>query len=437
MPTRRLPWFLLYLALAILPGAASMLLAAPPYRPLAIEVGVALGYVGLTLFALQFVTTGRYPRLTGELGMDELMRLHRWSGVVAGLCVVVHPLLLLWVHPVFLSFLDPRANAPRALALWAALGILVVVTVGPFLKRRLRLDHGWWRLSHGALGALLVTIGTAHVLMVGHFTNVLAKQAWWVLIALVSLGLLIEARVLRPLARRRTPWRVRSVRPLCERTWAVEIEAEGHPGLPFRGGQFAWLTLGDNPFSLEQHPFSFASSATDPRRLEFAIKELGDFTRTIGQVQPGTRAFVEGPYGTFALPEDPTTPLLLLGGGIGVAPMVSMLRTLAARGDRRALTLVHATATLATAAYVDELDALAPALDLELVRVLEDPPRDWSGARGFIDRALLEPLLAAPRLQGAHIFLCGPVPMMRAVERTLRELGIPRRRIEGERFDVF
>lgn len=437
MPTRRLPWFLLYLALAILPGAASMLLAAPPFRPLAIELGVALGYVGLTLFALQFVTTGRFPRLTGELGMDELMRLHRWSGVVAGLCVLVHPLLLVWAHPVFLSFLDPRVEAPRALALMLALAALLVVCIGPFVKRRLGLDHGWWRLTHGLLGALLVAIGTAHVFLVGHFTNVFPKQVGWGLIALVSFGLLLEARVLRPLARRRTPWRVRSVRPLCERTWAVEVEAEGHPGLAFRGGQFAWLTLGENPFSLEQHPFSFASGAHDPARLEFAIKELGDFTRTIGTVQPGTRAFVEGPYGTFALPEDPATPLLLLGGGIGVAPMVSMLRTLAARGDRRAVTLVHATATLATAAYVDELDSLAPSLDLELVRVLEDPPQNWSGPRGFIDRALLEPLLAAPRLHAAHIFLCGPVPMMKAVARTLRDLGVPRHRIEGERFDVF
>lgn len=437
MPHRRLPWLLLYLLLAVLPGAASMLLASPPWRTPLIELAVALGYVGLTLFALQFVTSGRFPRLTGELGMDELMRLHRWSGVIAGLFVLAHPLLLVWTHPTFVSFFDPRVDAPRALSLCAALVILLALVLGPFLKRRLRLDHGWWRLTHGLLAVLLVAIGTAHVLMVGHFTNALPKQLWWVLIALVSCWLLFEARVLRPLLRRRQPWRVLAVEPLCERTWALTVEAEGHGGLPFRGGQFAWLTLGDNPFSLEQHPFSIASSAEEPGRLEFAIKELGDFTRTIGSVRAGTRAFVEGPYGTFALPEDPATPLVLLAGGIGIAPMMSMLRTLAARGDRRPVLLVHASATLGTAAYAEELEHLAGKLELRLVRVLENPPADWTGERGFIARPLLERLLPARRTNPAQIFICGPVPMMRAALHALRELGVPRQHIACERFDVF
>lgn len=437
MTDRRPLWLLAFLALALLPGAASMLLAAPPWRDPLLETGVALGYVGLVLFALQFVTTGRFPRLTGDLGMDELMRLHRWTGVLACLFVLAHPLLLVWVHPTFLAYLDPRVDARRALSLGAALVILLVVTVGPFVKRGWALDHGWWRLTHGLLAGLLVAIGTAHVLLVGHFTNVLAKQVWWVLIALVSLWLLVEVRLLRPRARARQPWRVLAVEPLAERTWAVTVVPEGHGGLEFRAGQFAWLTLGENPFSLEQHPFSFASSARQPARLEFAIKELGDYTRTIGQVQPGTRAHVEGPYGSFALPEDPATPLVLLAGGIGIAPMISMLRTLADDGDRRAVLLVHATATLATAAYVDELERLTGLLELRLVRVLEDPPPGWTGERGFLTRPMLERLLSAPGLDRAQIFLCGPVPMMRAVERALRELRIDRRRIAGERFDVF
>ena len=66
---------------------------------------------------------------------------------------------------------------------------------------------------------------------------------------------------------------------IAEKTRALRLEAVGHPGLDFEAGQYAWLTLGKSPFALQQHPFTITSSPLDPQRIEFTIKELGNFTR--------------------------------------------------------------------------------------------------------------------------------------------------------------
>src|SRR6185295_17642988 len=109
--------------------------------------------------------------------------------------------------------------------------------------------------------------------------------------------LLAHVRILKPLQMAMRPYRVVNVRPLGPLTWTVAVQPMGHGGMKFRAGQFAWLTFGPTPFSMQQHPFSFASSAMHPERIEFAIKELGDFTSTIQDLKIGERAYLEGPYG--------------------------------------------------------------------------------------------------------------------------------------------
>lgn len=418
------------------PTVLTMAVASPAARGVAIEAAVVLGYVGLALFAVQFALTGRFPALARPFGMDGLMRVHRWLGVSAAICVLLHPAILLAVEPAFWAFFDPRINWQRALALPAGMGALGLVVLLPFLRARLGLDHGWWRLSHGLLALFVVAVGTAHVLMVGHHTNALWKQALWLLFAAAAALLLLEVRLLRPRRLAKLPWRLRSVQPVSERTWSLVFEAEGHPGLSFRPGQFAWLTVADSPHDLEQHPFSVASSAERPGEVAFAIKELGDFTSTVGRLAPGSRAWIDGPYGSFDLPADPRQPIVLLAGGIGIAPFLSMLRTLVDRGERRPIRLVYGAARPGTLAFHGELGELCERLGVSYVPVLEQPDPDWAGERGRVDGELLERLLTPAERAEAWVYACGPGPMLASVERGLAHLGIGPSRRHVEHFDV-
>jgi predicted ferric reductase len=112
-----------------------------------------------------------------------------------------------------------------------------------------------------------------------------------------------------------------------------------------------------------------------------------------------------------------------------------MLRTLADRGDQRSLWLFYAYRNLERLTAYEELLALQQRLRLNMVIVLNDPPPDWTGERGFITRELLQ-----RHLPGNHAaleyFLCGPTPMTVSAERSLGAMGVPLRRIHTELFDM-
>jgi len=428
-------WVGIYLFLAALPLLVLGLAPLPPARGFWIEFAVGLGFVGLAMLGLQFALTARFRQVAAPFGIDTMLHFHRQAGLVAFGFVLAHPLILFVVQPAFLAFLDPRVSAARALALWALLGSLVLLIALTLWRRPLGLAYEWWRASHGVLALLVVFIGLVHVLRVGYYIATPWKQALWVGMTGVAILLLLHARVLKPLQLRGRPYRVVEVRPERGRCWTVVVEPAGHPGMHFEAGQFAWLTLGPSPFSLEQHPFSFASSASDAPRLEFTVKELGDFTSTIGEIAPGSTAFVEGPYGAFSLSPEAAGGVYVVGG-IGITPVMSILRTLRDQGDRRPHLLIYGESEPDEITFREELEQLTSELDLRVVHVLTDPPAEWKGERGLVDQDIMERHLAPSLAADVEYFVCGPEPMMDGVETYLIDRGVTLRMLNSERFNI-
>lgn len=401
-----------------------------------IEFGVALGFIGLAMLSLQSVLTARYPRLSGVIGQDTMLQFHRQAGIVAFGFVLAHPVVLLLAEPDYWEFLDPRVNFLRAVFLIIVVFALPALIVTSLWRDSFRLPYEWWRLGHGALALLILVIGLVHITRVHHYLSDPWKQALWIVIGATSIGSILYARAIKPLKVRRHPYRVAAVSPAADRTWTVALEPAGGSFLRFRAGQFAFVTLDDSPFSLEQHPYSIASSATRTDRLEFVVKELGDYTATIGRTKVGQVAYVDGPYGSLHLPDDPTAGILMVGGGIGITPLLSMLRTLRDSGQRASVVLLYAADRVEDLVSDAELDDLEQELDLEVVRVLRDPPEDWRGRRGLIDADLIETYLSRDDASSWHVVLCGPPPMMNVIERAVRDRGVPSRQIHSERFDI-
>jgi predicted ferric reductase len=187
---------------------------------------------------------------------------------------------------------------------------------------------------------------------------------------------------------------------------------------------------------MREHPFSVSSSPElAPGRIELTIKELGDFTRTIGATAAGDRAYVDGPYGAFSIDRHPARGYVFLAGGIGIAPVMSMLRALADRGDARPHVLFHAYRRWDRLTFREALEALGTRLDLRIVYVLEEPPDGWDGERGRITADLLARYLPEDRAEREY-FVCGPEPMIDATERALRDNGVPMARVRSELFNL-
>lgn len=174
--------------------------------------------------------------------------------------------------------------------------------------------------------------------------------------------------------------------------------------------------------------------AENADRIEISIKELGDFTSQIGSVAPGTRAYLDGPYGTFTIDRHTAPGYVFVAGGVGITPVMSILQTLADRHDRRPLLLFYSSKTWEEATFREELDDLDRRLNLRTVHIISEPPDGWEGELGRISAEITARHLPEGRLDYEY-FICGPEPMQKAVKEYLDRLGISLDRVQSESFN--
>ena len=429
-------WVTIYIAMVLGPVLLMFVPPLPQGRGFWYEFAIGLGFVGLAMMGVQFALTARFRWIAGRIGLDSMLHFHRQAGIVGFVFVMAHPIILIANNQRSLAFFDPSVNLMRALALSFAMIALLLIVGLSLWRKTLRIPYEWWRLTHGILSALVIVIGLAHTLMVGRYVDTPWKQALWIVLIGAAVFLLIQMRIFKPLAASRRPWRVEDVRREVDRVWTLVLMPIDHAGLKFQAGQCVWLAVDASPFTLESHPFTVASSADAPGRVEITIKELGDWTSTIGKVSGGAMAYMEGPYGAFILPDDADVSLVMIAGGIGITPFMSMLRTMRDRGDQRRVLLLYAGASLDRLTYREELAELEQILHLTVVHVLENPPDDWQGERGFITPEMLQRQTSKIESPRTHYYVCGPEPMMDAVESALLQNGVPMDRVNSERFEI-
>src|SRR3984957_10276615 len=390
-------WVLIYLLFIIAPLFALLTGSfAPTPRDFWGEFAVAIGYSGLAMMGLQFGLTARFRYVTEPWGEDVIYHFHRQISLVAIALVVLHVVILFALRPQrlgMLNFLEASWRASfGALSIYA----LIVLVVMALWRTKLKISYETWHLSHIVLAVVAIGAGLLHMVGFGRYLVDPWKQALWVELAIFWIALLIYVRIVKPLFMLRRPYRVAEVRKERSDTWTLVMRPDGHPGFRFSPGQFGWLTLWGSPFKITGHPFSFSSSAAAADgRVEMSIRNLGDFTSAIPNAPVGSRVYLDGPYGAFTI-GNPADMHVLIAGGIGVTPMMSMIRTLADRGDERPVVLLYASKDWESISFREDLETLKARLNLTIVYVLQNPPVVWTGEQGYITVEMFKRHLPAP-----------------------------------------
>lgn len=431
-------WITIYLSLVLMPIFIMFLEPRPEGREFWRELSVSFGFIGLAMMALQFALTTRFKWLKAPYGADIVYHFHRQISFVALGLILAHPLLLFIFSPDTLALLLIWSAPWRARAAIAAVLALLAVVGLSVWRKKLKIEYNRWRIWHGLFASASIAFAMVHILLVGHYVDLPWKRALWVGYGIFWVGLLIYTRLIKPFILLKRPYRIAEVKQELGNAWTLVLEPLGHKGFRFNPGQFAWITVRNSPFADAEHPFSISSSAEDSSKLAFTIKELGDFTSTIKKLQIGEKVYVDGPFGSFSVDRHQhANEFFFIAGGVGITPVMSMLRTLADRRESRKLTLVYANKEWDQITFRDELEELREKLNLNIIYVLEKPPAHWQGETGFINQNILDKILPGVKEKNkAEIFICGPGPMMNAVEKTLDKMGFWSGDFHSERFDL-
>ncbi|MEP7161656.1 MAG: ferredoxin reductase family protein [Dermatophilaceae bacterium] len=407
------------------------------------SAGRLAGLSAADLLLIQVLLMARLPAIEKSVGQDRLVRVHRTVGLWSFTLITAHVVLILLGYAgtagtgFVSSTLDVILTMPAMML--AALGTvflyLVVVTSIRAARRRLRYES--WHLMHlyAYLGCFLVL---PHQLWTGadFLSSPLATAYWWTLWGAAAVSVLVF-RVSLPVVRSlRHRLIVSEVRPAGGGVTTVTLTGRDLHTLPVRGGQFFnWRFLGA-PGWTRAHPYSL-SAAPNGRTLEISVAALGDGSARVAHLRPGTRVLIEGPYGRLHAGVRTRRKVLLLAGGVGIAPLKSLLESLTQHaGD---VMVVHRVTREADAPLLAQTVASADAVGarlavLEGARATDRPswlPASWAHVG---DTAALRYL--CPDVAERDVFVSGAQGWMAAVDSALRAAGVPAGHIHKENFSL-
>jgi predicted ferric reductase len=422
--------------LLILTPLAVITIALPSSnRALIAEIGVDCAVVAFTILALQFVISARLRWVEAPFGLDVLFGFHRAMALVAA--------GLLCIHPVLIAAGESWGLLTRWRAHWSiwagrfALLVLFSHLAAAIFRGVVRLRYESWRRIHNVAAFFLLGLAFLHSLARGADFESKAATIAWTAVALIALGAWFYGRLARPWLLARNCYKVVSVTSEAPHVWTLTLEAPVGRPLQHAPGQFQFLRPLRSSVLAEEHPFSIASSPSPGGRISLTIKESGDFTSTIGRLQPGDLTTIHGPFGRFAHIFHPNSDdLVFVAAGIGITPLMSMLRYMHDRRQPHRVLLIYANRSASDIVFRRELEEIEssgfPAL--KTIHILSRPRDDWVGRTGRLDTASLESICGG--FAGKAFFICCPPVMAAGLIRGLRNAGVNLERIHADYFGL-
>lgn len=404
--------------------------------------GRLTGLIASALLLVQVFLMARVPWFEKAWGQDELVRSHRLIGFTSFNLMLAHILLITLGYAagtsegIWGTIVDFIVNYPGMLLAIAGTACLVMVVVTSIKKARARLRYESWHLIHlyGYLGAGLAL---PHQLWTGQefLDSRAATVFWWTLYAVVAAAVL-AFRVAMPLFRsRRSDLRVVAVTAEAPDVTSVTLRGRGLNRLGAQGGQFFNWRFQDGPGWTRANPYSLSAAPTDDT-LRITVKHLGAGSARLADLQVGTKALIEGPYGRLHPGVRSNRKVLLLGAGIGITPMRALLESLPqSPGD---VTIVHRVSSRDELVLGEQIEALAAQRGARYVVVdgHRIPGRDsWlpeSAAHLGDAEALVQ---IAPDIADHDVYICGSGPWMAAAEAAVKDAGVAPKAIHIEHFE--
>lgn len=431
---RRIQGPLLLTALALLPllfWATSQPLASRYATTITLfnSLGQISSLVGLSLFSLSLVLSMRTAWLDWLFdGLNRVYIIHHITGGISFILLLLHPLFLSYLYTKSslldaAKFLLPGSDWLINLGIAALFFMMSLLILTYYIK----LPYHIWKFTHKLLGVAFVFGGIHSLLIPSDIANNPWLRAYMLGLMLAGLGSYVYWTVLGKFITRRYAYEIIGIKQLPHQIIELTLKPSGKGVMHYRSGQFVFISFDDATLGNEAHPFSL-SSDSGAGVIQLAAKALGDYTALLSKLNPGTRAWVQGPYGSFLAQAHGDGKQVWVAGGIGMTPFFSKARDYFRHEVHQAVDLYYCVKNLDEAVYLAELQAIAQ--KLPNFRVYPYFSHDQG-------RLTAQRIVEISGLQAVDdFFICGPPPMMHALKQQLRSLGIKGSRIHTEEFSM-
>jgi len=408
-----------------------------------------VGLISYTYFMVVLIISSRIKALDRIYGHDRVMKFHGYLAVTALVLAVVHRQIKIHVFP----FTNTQIIFGMiALYIFMVITFLTIFVMVPnmlhriktldrfriFVNTHLRLDYSILKVIHNFFVLAILAL-SVHVMLASSTLENWSRMIYiGGLSAFAGISWVIQ-KIIKPIINGRKGFVVESVKSISDNITEVTIRATGTSELPkYKAGQFAFFSFKDKTLGHDEHPFTISSSPKEST-ITFTAKDLGDYSRKLSQLAPGTRVRMDGPYGIFNIPDDSQKPLLFLAGGIGITPFLSILKDIEKEKSKKNINLfwgVRKRSDLVYEAQLNDLQsqiegfAYTPVLSKETIDKAEGKIRSGRISNEIITEHLGEDL------SDYLVYLCGPLPMMKQLVKGLKKLKVKKSNIHYEQFSL-
>ena len=403
------------------------------------SLGIIAGLVGTDLILVMIVLAARLPLIDRAVGNDRAMALHRSLGKPVLYLIIAHVVLLLIGYGMTSKInafdeIAPMWSIPDLPLAFIGFGLLIAVVVTSVVTVRRHFRYEFWHLIH-LLAYVAVLVALPHELSVGGLLAVgTFQRGYWIALYVVAFGAIGIYRFVIPVIRSvRHDLRISRIERVSDDVVSIYLTGRNLTSLGSGGGQyFVWRFWSARTW-WHSHPISLSAVPTSTE-LRITVRELGKGTTQIARLRPGTRVWLEGPYGLFTDAGRTAPKLAVVAAGIGITPIRALLEhSRLAPGE--ATILLRGTSEAETY-LLNELTAFAEQRQATLYTSLGRRgrgSRSWlserDGQRGVSLRSIF------PDLLHSDVYVCGPGVWAEQVVAEARGAGVPAHQIHFERFD--
>lgn len=389
---------------------------------------------------IQFPLGARLKRIPLFHHVDWNIAQHKKIGQWIGLFFFLHPILIMlpkallsgtdFTHAVFSSVTEPRLLT--GVIAWVAMIVWVLMSI---FKHKIAMSYEHWRLVHIVGFITILILATSHITEVGSHGQFQSNinVMWWALCA-SSIVFTIYGYFIKPYLLSEAPFSLVSREKISQSDWLVTVKVPEGADFDFKAGQFVWLGSKKSALDSDYHPFSIVSTPTNLPNVSFLVRELGDYTSRLAQLKIDQPIFIDGPYGGMTLDSsESAAAIVLICSGVGLGPIMSLLRQLSESNETRPVRLVYGNQMFDQMVFLDEIRAMEKSMPNFKAQLACYEPTEVDGIYcGYIDSTCLQNTYEGLSKATTYTYLCGSPLMVEGARKSLDQLEIPPRTVHFE-----